>query len=111
MQSVQKEEMLPPVDVSEITLETLTLNVNLSALLTQSALETKPVSTISVRTHVLVSVGFMHHAELGTIFPSVLVILDIQGMHLLPAHVLRHVRFLVDLVFASSLYYFSCTCA
>ena len=93
MLSVQKEEMLPPVDVSEITLETLTLNVNLSALLTQSAPGTKLVSTISVRTLVLVSVEFMHHAELGTIFPSVLVILDTQGMHLLPAHVLRHVRF------------------
>ena len=85
MLSAQKEEMLPPVDASWIILETLTLNVNQSALLTQSALGTRLVSTISVKILVLVSVVFMHHAELGTIFHSVLVILDIQGMHLLPA--------------------------
>ena len=68
------------------------LSVSLSVQSTQSAQETRLASTIIVETHVLVSVVFMHHAELGTIFPSVLVILDIQGMHLLPAHVLRHVR-------------------
>ena len=72
------------------------MNVNQSALLTQSALGTRLVSTISVKTLVLVSVVFMHHAELGTIFPSVLVILDIQGMHLLPAQELQLVRLLVD---------------
>ena len=72
------------------------MNVNQSALLTQSALGTRLVSTIGVKTLVLVSVVFMHHAELGTIFPSVLVILDIQGMHLLPAQELQLVRVLVD---------------
>ena len=68
------------------------MNVNQSALSTQSALGTKLVSTISAKTLVLEFVVFMHHAELGTIFLSVIVILAIQGMHLLPAHVSQHVR-------------------
>ena len=68
------------------------MNVNQSALSTQSALETNLVSIISAKTLVLVSVVFMHHAELGTTFLSVIVILGIQGMHLLPAHVSQHVR-------------------
>ena len=72
------------------------LSVSLSAQSTQNALETRLASTIIVETHVLVSVVFMHHAELGTISPNVLVILDIQGMHLLPAQELQLVRFLVD---------------
>ena len=72
------------------------LSVSLSVQSTQNVQETRLASTIIVETHVLVSVVFMHHAELGTIFPSVLVILDIQGMHLLPAQELQLVRFLVD---------------
>ena len=72
------------------------LSVSLSVRSTQNVQETRLASTIIVVTRVLVSVVFMHRAELGTIFPSVLVILDIQGMHLLPAQELQLVRFLVD---------------
>ena len=85
------------------------LSVSLSVQSTQNVQETRLASIIIVVTRVLVSVVFMHHAELGTIFPSVLVILDIQGMHLLPAHVLPHVRLKVELEIASSLFYFSIT--
>ena len=72
------------------------LSVSLSVRSTQNVQETRLASIIIVVTRVLVSVVFMHHAELGTIFHSVLVILDIQGMHLLPAQELQLVRVLVD---------------
>ena len=72
------------------------LSASLSVRSTQNVQETRLASIIIVVTRVPVSVVFMHHAELGTIFPSVLVILDIQGMHLLPAQELQLVRVLVD---------------
>ena len=94
MLSVLREGMLLLVDAFLTILGIRMLSASLSALSTQSAQETRLASTIIVVTRVLVSVVFMHHAELGTIFHSVLVILDIQGMHLLPALELQLVRYL-----------------
>ena len=91
LNALNKEEQLP-VPAFLIILGILMLSVSLSALSTQSAPETKLALIIIVETLVPEFVVFMHHAELETIFLSVLVILGIQGMHLLPAQELQLVR-------------------
>ena len=96
LNALNKEEQ-PRAPAFLTILGILMLSVSLSALSTQNVQETRLAETIIVKTLVQVSVGYMHHAELGTIFPSVLVILDIQGMHLLPAQELQLVRFLVEI--------------
>ena len=87
----KEEQLLVPVFL--IILGIHMLSVSLSVLSTQSAPETKLALTIIVETLVLEFVVFMQDAELETIFLSVHVILDIQGMHLLPAQELQLVRF------------------
>ena len=86
----KEEQLLVPVFL--IILGIHMLSVSLSALSTQSAPETNLALIIIVETLAPEFVVFMHHAELETIFLSVLVILDIQGMHLLPAQELQLVR-------------------
>ena len=87
MQNALKEVKQPHADVFLIILGILMLSVNQSAQSTLIVLTIKPVSTISVRTHVLECVEFMPHVVSQIIFLNVHVILVILGMPLL--HVLE----------------------
>ena len=77
----QLEEQLPAL-ASRTTLATLTLSVSLSALLTQNAHVTWPVSTKNAETPVLGCVVCMHHAMSPIICLFVNVIQATQEMHL-----------------------------
>ena len=87
MLNVLKEEMQHHVDVFLITLAILMLSVNQSAQSTLNAQGTRPVSTTTAQTHVLVCVVFMPAVGWQTMYPNARVILDILGMHSL--HVLE----------------------
>ena len=97
MQSVLLREGQPLADVFLTMWVTPMLSANQSALSIQSVQMIKHASTTSVKTHVLVNVVSMHLAMSQTIFHSVLVILDILGMHLLPALESQHVSFTLAL--------------
>ena len=91
MLSVQREGMLPLVDAFLTILGILMLSVNLSAQSTQSALETRLASTITVKTLVQECVDNMPLVEWLIIFLNVLVILDIQETPLSHVLVSQHV--------------------
>ena len=79
------------VDVFLITSAILMLSVNQSAQSTLNAQETRPVSTTTAQTHVLVCVVFMPAVGWQTMYPNARVILDILGTHLCPVLELHHV--------------------
>ena len=91
MLNVLKEETQHHVDVFLITLAILMLSVNQSALSTLNAQGTRPVSTTTAQTHVLVCVVFMPAVGWQTMYPNARVILDILGTHLCPVLELHHV--------------------
>ena len=91
MLNVLKEETQHHVDVFLITLAILMLSVNQSAQSTLNAQGTRPVSTTTAQTHVLVCVVFMPAVGWQTMYPNARVILDILGTHLCPVLELHHV--------------------
>ena len=92
LNALNEEEQLP-VPAFLIILGILMLSVSLSALSTQSAPETRLASTITVKILVQECVDSMPLVEWPIIFPSVLVILDIQEILLSQVLVSQPVSF------------------
>ena len=87
MLNAQNKEEQHHVDVFWIILVIPMWSVDQSALSTLNAQGTRPVSTTTAQTHVLVCVVFMPAVGWQTMYPNARVILDILGMHSL--HVLE----------------------
>ena len=93
MQDVNQGRGQHLAPVFKTTLATLTLSVSLSALLTQNAHVTWPVSTKNAETPVLGCVVCMHHAMSPIICLFVNVIQATQEMHLSLARESLHVSY------------------